>query len=77
MIETLKDYVGPLIGVGGMLGGYFTGREQTRSKIRELSTTIEDLQGDVKTMQAAMANQSVMLAEIATDLKWIKKRSDA
>lgn len=75
MLDVLKDYWGPLMGAAGMFGGYVTGREQTKARIREVSEDLLVLQTRMGRLEDTLANQSVILAKISTDMEWIKERS--
>lgn len=77
MIESIREWWGPLIGGAGMFASYVAGRERTRHRIAEVSSDLEAVQGEVKALRDLVSAQSIQLATIITNLEWIKANQES
>lgn len=76
MIDQIKEYWGPIVGLAGMFASYVAGREKTRAKISEVSGELERVQSELKTLGAAMSSMQVTVATMATNIDWLKKNAE-
>lgn len=76
MIDQIREYWGPIVGIAGMFASYVAGREKTRAKISEVSADLEQLQGEMRVMTEAMADLKVSVAAMATNIEWLKRNAE-
>ena len=55
---------------------YVAGRERTRSRIREVTDDLVQVQNDLRKVADQVASQNVQLAAINANLEWLKRNAE-
>lgn len=76
MLDTLREWWGPIIGGAGMFASYIAGKERNQARLKEVTADLSELQKDFRKLNETVANQSSQLAAIGANIEWLKKHAE-